>query len=201
MWQEPRVSSRVSIGETGLLSRCPGKVGIPLELRQGNRPLTPDEVGNTGPFSSSGRKLGLLSSDDVSLLEHLELHKGSIGMELRIALEALQGKRASSRIEGGISWFFSRSSEILGILLKLRWYLREPCVLPLGSQTSFQVSRGLSGFPRRSCIGIRPHFALRWNVVVFLKLQQEAWGYSRVMEGTSGNLICWLWEVRTPFKF
>ena len=77
LWQEPRVSSRVSIGETGLLSRCPGKVGIPLESRQGNRPLSPDEVGNTGPFSSSGRKLGLLSSDDVNLLEHLEVHKGS----------------------------------------------------------------------------------------------------------------------------
>ena len=75
--QEPRGSSRLAIYETGLLFRYEGKVGFPLEKKQGNRPSSQDEVGNPGPFSSCGRKLGLLSSDDVNLGEHLELHKES----------------------------------------------------------------------------------------------------------------------------
>ena len=57
MWQETRGSSRVAIGETGLLLRCKGKVGIPFVLRQSNWTLPGDEVGNTGLFSSCGGKL------------------------------------------------------------------------------------------------------------------------------------------------
>ena len=50
-------SSQVTIGETGFILRCEGKVGIPLESEQGNRPSTRDEVGNMEFFSSCFGKL------------------------------------------------------------------------------------------------------------------------------------------------
>ena len=49
-----------SIGEKGLLLSCEGKVGIALVMKQGNQPSSHDEVGNTGLFSSCGRKLVVL---------------------------------------------------------------------------------------------------------------------------------------------
>ena len=48
----------------------------------------------------------------------------------------------------------------LGFLSSYGGYLRDPRVFPLGSQASFQVLRGISGFLRRRCSGIEPHFAL-----------------------------------------
>ena len=47
------------MGKTGLLLKWEGKVGIPLELKEGNRPLSGDEVGNMGLFLSCGEKLGV----------------------------------------------------------------------------------------------------------------------------------------------
>ena len=38
LWNETRGYSLVSIGEIGLSLRCEGKVEIPLEMKQGNRP-------------------------------------------------------------------------------------------------------------------------------------------------------------------
>ena len=36
--------------------------------------------------------------------------------------------------------------------------------------------------------------------MIFLKSRQEAWGYSRVVSGTSGNISCCLRKVKSPFK-
>ena len=53
-----RGSSGASVGETGLLLNCEGKVGIPLESKQENLPSSPDEVRNAGLFSGFGWNLG-----------------------------------------------------------------------------------------------------------------------------------------------
>ena len=51
------------------------------------------------------------------------------------------------------------------------------------------------------CSGIRPHLALRGESnFFFFELLQEALGSSRVAMGTSGNLSCFLGEVRSAFK-
>ena len=52
------------------------------------------------------------------------------------------------------------------------------------------------------CSGIRPHLALRGesNFFFFSELLQEALGSSQVAMGTSGNLSCFLGEVRSAFK-
>ena len=46
-------------GETGLLLRCNGKVGIPLQTKQGNGPSSRDEEGKTGLFLSFVGILGV----------------------------------------------------------------------------------------------------------------------------------------------
>ena len=55
-----RGTYRVKIHETGLLLRCEGKVGIPLQLKQGSQPLSRDEMGNTGILLSFGENSGFL---------------------------------------------------------------------------------------------------------------------------------------------
>ena len=51
--------------------------------------------------------------------------------------------------------------------------LREPLILPQGSQASFQVARGTTGFFSSGCWGIWPH----------LELRQETRGSSPVVTG------------------
>ena len=60
-----RGSSQVSIGEKCLLLRCEGKVGIPLESKQGNWPPSQDEVENMGPSRVVVGNLGFPSSGDT----------------------------------------------------------------------------------------------------------------------------------------
>ena len=84
----------------------------------------------------------------------------SFEREIFIALEALQGKRALSRIEAesrGLSLVLAGS---LGSLSSCQEDLREPLVLPRGSQVSFPVVRESAGLLSSHCRGIRPQFAL-----------------------------------------
>ena len=46
-------------GETSLLLRCDRNIGIPLQMKQGNGPLSREEEGKPGLFLSCGRKLGV----------------------------------------------------------------------------------------------------------------------------------------------
>ena len=46
-------------GETSLLLKCDGNIGIPLQIKQGNGPLSGNEEGKPGLFLSCGGKLGV----------------------------------------------------------------------------------------------------------------------------------------------
>ena len=88
-----------------------------------------------------------LSSEDGHVGELLELHLGCQGpfrgsREGAISLEIPQWKRASSRVEGRISWFFSSCSRNLGVPLELR----------LGPQGPYYVASGKSSL-HASCEG------------------------------------------------
>ena len=190
----PRASSRVSIGETGLFLSQEGKVGIPLESKQGNRPPSLDEVGNTGPFLSCGHNLGLQSSGDVNLGEHPELHKGS---QASFRISRRNSRLLSGHCRGkgphlalrGVSLRFSRVAVgSLEFLLSDGGHLREPRVFSLGSQASFQVLRGILGFLRRCCSGIGPHFTFR----------VKCRGFSRVMAVSLGCLSSCDRDVKIP---
>ena len=140
-----------------------------------------------GPQDSSrvaAGNSGFLSSCDRNLGEPPELPKGSqasfqvVRGNSAITLESLQGNLASSRIEWGMSCFFPSCGRKPGYLLNCDRDLREPLVLPKGSQAFFRVARGKLGLISNCCRGIRPHLELRW----------ETKGSTTVSTGISGFL-------------
>ena len=95
-------------GDTGLLLRCDGNVGIPLQRKQGIGPSSPDEEGKPGLLLSCGGNSVFLSSGDGYVGMLLELPKGCQvpfrGSRGKVGfLSRLQLKGASSRLEGRLS--------------------------------------------------------------------------------------------------
>ena len=71
----------------------------------------------------------------------------------------------------------------LGFLLSCDGDLREPLILPQGSQVSFRDARGSVGLFSSRCRGIGPH----------LKLKQETQGSSPFGTGILGFLSSFNW--------
>ena len=93
-------------GETGLLLRCVGNIGIPLQMNQGIGPSSRDEEGKLGLFLSCGGKLSVPLEWTGILGTFLICTKGykypvtyQEGM-WHFSRETLLWKRASSRGEG-----------------------------------------------------------------------------------------------------
>ena len=78
-----------------------------------------------------------------------------------ISLKKPQQKRASSRIEGRISWCFSSCSRKFRVPLELYGDLRDPLVWPQERPVSMRVARGLSGFIFIPCLVRGPNLELR----------------------------------------
>ena len=88
---------------------------------------------------------------------------------------------------GGFSQFGTGSS---GFISSCDGDLKEPLVLPQGSQTSFQVARGNLGFLLSCCKGIRSQ----------IKLRQETRDSSRVAMGISWFLSRCDGNLRDPLR-
>ena len=157
-----------------------------------------------------------LSSEDGHVGELLELYLGCQGpfrgsREGAISLEIPQWKRASSRVEGRISWFFSSCSRNLGVPLELRlgpqgpYYvasgksslhascegpLRIPLQLVLWARSSSGVGTGTSSFPSRADM----------DLGVPMEFQQESQASSRVETYKSAFLSSCQSTVRLPFE-
>ena len=69
-----------------------------------------------------------------------------------LSLETLQRKRASSSMQGRISWFSWSCGGKLRVPLALHVDLGNPLVSPQGSQISFGIARGHLGIPRASLL-------------------------------------------------
>lgn len=101
-----------------------GTAGFLSSQNQGNWPYLEMRWG-TRPSSNCGRKLGFHSSafTDITGNPSVAYMESSLLLRfqrvLRIASTPCRGKRASSRIEGGISWFFSKCNGELGFPLEL----------------------------------------------------------------------------------
>ena len=95
-----------------------------------------------------------------------------------IALQSLQGNRASSGTEGGISWCFSSCSGKFGFLSSCVGDLKEPFMLPLGNQASFQVAGALFWISLEFLQGNQAH----------VHLKQESPGSFPVVPHISGSL-------------
>ena len=75
-----------------------------------------------------------------------------------MSLKTPKWKRASSRLEGRITWFFSSCSRSLS---SYYWDLRDPLVWPQERPVSMRVTRGLSGFLSSRCRVLSPRLELR----------------------------------------
>ena len=75
LWQDPRVPLQFQV-ETDLLLRGDGDVGIPFQMKQGNRPSSRVEEGKTGLFLSLAGKSEFLLSGDMYPRNLLGFHKG-----------------------------------------------------------------------------------------------------------------------------
>ena len=178
----PQDSSRVAAGNSGFLSSCDrnlreppelpkgsqasfrvsrGNSATTLESLQGNLASSRIEGGMSCFFSSCGRKPGYLLNCDGDLREPLVLPKGSqapfrvVRGNLGLISNCFRGIQTQVRWE---TWNSSRiATGILGFLSSCNGDVSEPLVLPQGSQASFGVSRGTSGFLSSCCQGMRPH--------------------------------------------
>ena len=70
-----------------------------------------------------------------------------------ISLKTPQQKRASSRLEGRTSWFFSSCGRFLS---SYDGDLRDPLMWPQERQVAMRVARGLSGFLSSRCQVLTP---------------------------------------------
>ena len=92
-----------------------------------------------------------LSSGDGYVGELLEMHeacqgpfRGSRG---KISLKTPQQKRASSHIEGRISWFFSSCDSKLGVPFDLQWGPQRPTRVASGKSSLHASCEGPLGIP------------------------------------------------------
>ena len=67
-----------------------------------------------------------------------------------ISLKMPQQKRASSRIERRISWFFSSCGRKLGVPLELQWEPQGPAFVALGKSSPHASCEGFLGIPLQS---------------------------------------------------
>ena len=98
-----------------------------------------------------------------------------------ISLEMLQKKRASSQVEGRISWFFSSCSRKHGVPLELRRGPQGLVVWPQESLVAMRDARELSGFLSSRYWVLGPH----------LELRSQPQGYS--------VMLTWIWEFLWSF--
>ena len=166
MCQEPQGSSRVSIGETGLLLMCKGNIGFPTSRRRGIGPDLEMMWGTQAPSRVMAGDSGFLSSGDWNLGSLLicinvvklsfQVSRGNLGLFSR----RCWGKGLIS-LRQESSGFSHVAVGSLGFLSSCDRDLRERFVLPQGSQVSFGVLRARAGLLSSYCRGIRPHLALR----------------------------------------
>ena len=193
-------------GETGLLLRYEGKVGISLGSKRGIRPQLEIRWVTQGSSRVVASNSGILSSFDGSLSEQLELHKGSevsyqvLRGNLGLLSRSCRGKGPHLVLKGESCGFSRVVAGSFGFLSTCDGALRETLVLTQGSQDSFEL-RGEVQDCSRVTAGESGHIShLRGDVMVFLQLLQEALAFSQIATGTSGSLSCCLREVRPPFK-
>ena len=134
----------------------------------------------------------------------------SFEREPGIVLEVLQEKRASSRVDRGISWFVSSCGGRLGVPLHVPPGAQEPLVLPQGSQVSIHLLKVNARVFWSHGRGIRPQFAWKGESqgvsrvaagsVGSLKLPQGPEGASHVVSGKSGILSSCEGPLGIPLK-
>ena len=102
-----------------------------------------------------------------------------------ISLEMPQQKRASSRIEGRISWFFLSCGGNLGVPLKLQRGLQGPPRIGSGKSSLHASCEGPLGIPLQLMLGLRSSSAVEAGTSGFLSSADMIFGF---LSSYDGNL-------------
>ena len=128
-------------GNSGFHSRCDRDLWAPFNCMKGVKPHFEIVEGTRDCSLGAAGTNGLMSRGRGNLLAF----GGRTESDTTSNLAA-----AAAAAVRGLRFFLSYTME-----------LREPLVLPQGSQVSMQVARGLSGFLSSQCRGLGPHLELR----------------------------------------
>ena len=140
--------------------RCEGTL-FPLELKQGNQPSSRNEMGNTGYFSSCGRKLGVPLESLQWNRASSQVEKGNSGYlsscdrDLRVPIEFQQESQASSCLEAWNSTFLSSFKRGFRPPVELRWGTRAFSRGATGESDLPSCCEGKLGVPFESLQGIQ----------------------------------------------
>ena len=154
-------------------------------LSRGDRDLRVAFKFHAGSHASSrveAMNSTLLYSWHGYLLEPIEWPKGSqascgvLREDSGLLYRPCRKRRASSRDDGGISWFFWSCGASVGFLTRYDGEIREPLVWRQGNQVSMRVVRGSAALLLSHGRGIGPQEVLK----------KESRGLSRVVAGNPG---------------
>ena len=129
-------------------------------MKQGNEPSSRDEGGKPGLFLSCDGILGVTLVEMGMFRNFLSCFKGVKDTFesqecIWISLKKPQQKRASSRIEGRISWFFSGCGRKLRVPLELRWGPQRPAHVASGKSSLHAICEGPLGIPLKYLLRLR----------------------------------------------
>ena len=114
-----------------------------------------------------------------------------------ISLEMAQRKRASSQVEGRISWFFSSCG---GVPLELRRRPQGPAHGASGRSSLHSIGESPSGFLCNRCQGEVLLWSQGWNLRVPLQGRHGSQGSSGESTAESGLVSCGAMQDRSPLK-
>ena len=146
----------------------------------------------------------LLSSCDGYLLEPTEWPKGSqascgvLREDSGLLSRPCRKRRALSRDDGRISWFFSSCSASVGFLTSYDGELREPLDLAQGSPISIRVTSGSRGLLSSHCRANRPHLGLCPETTCSSPVGTGISGLNSRF--TLGVRPRFMWKQRTPLS-
>ena len=109
-------------------------------------------------------------------------------------------RRASSRDDGRISWFFSSCGASVGFLLSYNRDLREPLVWPQGSPVSIPVARVSAALLLSHSRGIGPQDMLTGESQSLSRVTAVNPGFPQLVMVTSGSFSGCLWEIRNTVE-
>ena len=206
------ISIRVVKGSWGLLSSHCRANRPQLDLCPKTTCYSPVMSGISGlhsRFTWGGRlclklkQITLLSSRVATVLSWSPLSGlkgvtscGVLRWDSGLLSNSCRKRRASSRDNGRISWFFSSCVALCGVSLELWWGNQGASRVAQGSPVSIRVARGRVALLSSHGWGIGPQEALKGEFRGLFRVAAGNPGFPRLVKVTSVSFSCCLWEVR-----
>ena len=195
LYKGSQTSFKVSRGDARLLSRhCRGK-GPHLVVRGESRGFLKVRLEGWGSSWVATGTSGSLSCCLREFKSPLELWGVA-----RDSSPVTAGEYGLIYHWGGILWCFSSCRGKFCVPLELRWGPQELQMLPQGSQASFQVSRGTSGFLSSRCMKIGPHLELKWETQCVHRVAKSQIWLKHLSMRAQKLTVVGMWSRHCPLR-